>query len=80
MSLYYADYRVDLPISSVLVLALVVALVVVSIIALVRIVQRAGFSGWWVLIILVPVVNLVAFWYFAFGEWPALRPDRKPQT
>jgi uncharacterized membrane protein YhaH (DUF805 family) len=75
MSFYYADYRIDLPISGVLILAPFVALVVVSIIAEVRIVRRAGFSGWWVLITLVPVVNLLAFWYFAFGEWPALRPD-----
>ena len=80
MSLYFADYRIDLPISNVLVFATFIAVVVVSIIALVRIVRRAGFSGWWVLIILVPVVNLLAFWYFAFGEWPALRSGRRPQT
>jgi len=39
----------------------------------VRIVRRAGYSGWWVLILLVPVVNIVMVWVFAFSNWPALR-------
>jgi hypothetical protein len=80
MSFYYADYRIDVPIANVLVLAPFIALLVVSVIALVRISQRAGFSGWWVLILLVPVANLLAFWYFAFGEWPALKSHREPQS
>jgi uncharacterized membrane protein YhaH (DUF805 family) len=80
MSLYYADYRIDVPIANVFVLALFIALLVVTVIAFVRIAQRAGFSGWWVLILLVPVANLLAFWYFAFGEWPAVKSHREPQT
>jgi uncharacterized membrane protein YhaH (DUF805 family) len=80
MSLYYADYRIDLPITNVIVLALFIAQLVVTVTALVRIARRAGYSGWWVLILLVPVVNLLAFWYFAFGEWPAMKPHREPQT
>lgn len=39
----------------------------------VRIIRRAGYSGWWALILLVPVVNLVMIWVFAFSTWPALR-------
>ena len=39
----------------------------------VRIIRRAGYSGWWVLILLVPVVNIVMVWVFAFSNWPALR-------
>ena len=38
----------------------------------VRIVQRTGYSGWWVLLTLVPVVNIVMFWVFAFTRWPAV--------
>ena len=41
-----------------------------------RIVQRAGFSPWWALLVLVPVVNLIALWQFAFGRWPAVDRDR----
>lgn len=39
----------------------------------VRIIRRAGYSGWWVLILLVPVVNIVMVWVFAFSTWPVLR-------
>jgi hypothetical protein len=39
----------------------------------VRIIRRAGYSGWWVLILLVPVVNIVMVWVFAFSTWPILR-------
>jgi uncharacterized membrane protein YhaH (DUF805 family) len=38
-----------------------------------RIVTKAGFSGWWCLVFVVPLVNVVALYYIAFAEWPALR-------
>ncbi|MBU9456521.1 DUF805 domain-containing protein [Burkholderia multivorans] len=38
----------------------------------VRILRRTGHSGWWVLALLIPGVNLAAIWIFAFAEWPAL--------
>lgn len=38
----------------------------------VRIIRRAGYSGWWVLIMLVPIANIVMIWVFAFSDWPAL--------
>lgn len=41
--------------------------------AYVNIVRRAGYSGWWVLIGLVPIVNVVMFMIFAFKEWPVQR-------
>jgi len=52
---------------------LVVAVVLaIYIIPAVNIVQRAGYSGWWVLVTLVPLVNIVMLWVFAFSRWPAL--------
>jgi hypothetical protein len=48
-------------------------LIVLFIAAYVKIVTKAGYSGWWVLIGLVPVVGLVMFLVFAFSDWPALR-------
>jgi hypothetical protein len=36
-----------------------------------RIVRRAGYSGAWSLFALVPGVNLVLLWVFAFIRWPA---------
>lgn len=38
-------------------------------------VRKAGFSGWWVVLSVVPIVGLVLLWIFAFIRWPA-QPDR----
>lgn len=38
-------------------------------------VRKAGFSAWWVLLSLVPVVGIVLLWLFAFAKWPA-QPSR----
>ena len=39
-----------------------------------RVARKAGFHPTWGLVVLVPVVNLIVLWVFAFMiEWPALR-------
>lgn len=38
--------------------------------------RKAGFSGLWSLLLIVPLVNLVALWVFAFMTWPVDDPDR----
>jgi len=38
--------------------------------AYVRILQRAGYSGWMLLLAAIPVVNIVALFSFAFHPWP----------
>ena len=58
-------------------LAVVIASYVVMLVAYVRIIQKAGYSGWWVLVGLVPVLNLVMFLVFAFSEWPVLRENER---
>jgi hypothetical protein len=35
-----------------------------------KILSRVGYSGWWSLLALIPIVNLIALWMFAFGQWP----------
>jgi len=37
-----------------------------------RIVDKAGFNGWWALTSLVPLLNLIMPVIFAFKPWPAL--------
>jgi hypothetical protein len=59
--------------AALVVVVVYLAIVVVSIIAAVRIVSKAGYSGWWVLITIVPIVNFVMLLVFAFSEWPVLR-------
>jgi uncharacterized membrane protein YhaH (DUF805 family) len=35
-----------------------------------RIMRRTGYSGWWSLLVLIPLVNLIGLWVFAFARWP----------
>lgn len=35
-----------------------------------RITQKAGFSGFWSLLLLVPLVNLLFLYFLAFARWP----------
>ena len=56
-------------------LAVLAAFYLVMLLAYVRIIQKAGYSGWWVLVGLVPVLNLVMFLVFAFSRWPVLREN-----
>ncbi len=41
-----------------------------------KVAEKAGFDGWWGLILLVPVVNIIMIWVFAFSPWP-LQRDRR---
>ncbi len=40
-----------------------------------QVLLRTGFSQWWTLLVLVPLVNLVALWIFAFSTWPHQSPE-----
>ena len=54
-------------------LVVYVAVAVIFFIAYVRIIQKAGYSGWWILVGLVPILNVVMVLVFAFSRWPVLR-------
>ena len=43
-----------------------------------RIVYKAGFDGWWVLVLLIPIVNIAMIWIFAFIRWPNIKSGIKP--
>lgn len=47
---------------------------VVFIYPLWRIASRAGFPGAVSLLMLIPVVNVIAIWVFAFVKWPIDKP------
>lgn len=54
---------------------LIIFLLVLSVLLLwpaIRILHRAGYSGWWVLLGFVPLVNLICCYIFAFARWPGL--------
>ncbi|KSW21261.1 hypothetical protein ATM99_14605 [Cellulomonas sp. B6] len=54
---------------------MIAAFYLVVLVAYVRIIQKAGYSGWWVLVGLVPGLNLVMFLVFAYSRWPVLREN-----
>ncbi len=35
-----------------------------------RILRRLGMSGWWAVLAVIPLVNLVSLWILAFVGWP----------
>lgn len=38
-----------------------------------KIFSKAGYSGWWSLIMLIPIVSLLGLFFLAFSEWPIRR-------
>ncbi|MBS3954294.1 MAG: hypothetical protein KGZ88_15205 [Methylomicrobium sp.] len=42
-----------------------------------KILAKAGHHQAWVLCLLIPVVNIIMIWIFAFAHWPNLKPDIK---
>lgn len=38
-----------------------------------RILTRTGHSGWWSFLLLVPLVNIIAFWIFSYKRWPNVK-------
>lgn len=49
------------------------AIWVIFLIGYIKIISKAGYSGWWVLIMFVPIVNIIMFLVFAYKEWPIQR-------
>lgn len=47
------------------------------VIAYVKIISKAGYSGWWILVMLIPLVNVIMLLVFAFKEWPIQREVRE---
>jgi hypothetical protein len=70
------NYAVSVSPSAVVLLICYLAGAIVTLIALVRIIQKAGYSGWWVIILFVPIINIIAIWYFGFSRWPGADEDR----
>jgi hypothetical protein len=42
------------------------------------VIKKAGYSGWWVLLGLIPFVGLISLWIFAFSRWPV--DDQTPEN
>jgi hypothetical protein len=53
-----------------------IVVVVVLVWPVAKILRRAGFSGWWSILMFVPIANYVALWVFALARWPMLEKSR----
>ena len=54
---------------------LIIALLIWAFIAIFgRILNRTGYSRWWLLSMFVPLLNLIMLWVFAFANWPVSKP------
>ena len=42
-----------------------------------KVLSRAGFSRWWVLVAFLPIVAWLGIWVFAYVRWPKLDPPRE---
>jgi uncharacterized membrane protein YhaH (DUF805 family) len=53
-------------------LLIVIVVIAFWLIPAIKILRKAGYSGWWCLLLFVPIVNIVMYWVFAFARWPNL--------
>jgi hypothetical protein len=54
-------------------LVIIAIVLVIYLVPLVMIIRKAGYNGFWVLLLFVPLVNIIMLWVFAFAKWPSLR-------
>lgn len=62
------------PVHWIIVLVVFGALIVVPIWAWCTIVKKAGFSPWWGLLSIIPLVNIAMLFVFAYSKWPTDNP------
>lgn len=54
-------------------LLIIIVMTAVIVVPFWRIFSKAGFSGAFSLLMLIPLLNLIMIFVLAFAEWPALR-------
>jgi uncharacterized membrane protein YhaH (DUF805 family) len=40
---------------------------------IVMILRKAGYSGWWALLAIIPFAAFLGLWFLALARWPALQ-------
>jgi len=58
------------------ILILIAGISSINVIPFWRIFSKAGYPGWWSLSQLIPFLNLIILFIFAFSEWPVLKKKR----
>ena len=60
---------------AIIIIAACIAYFLVPIWFITKILNKTGFSRWFSIIYLIPIVNIIALWVFAFVKWPMI--DKK---
>jgi len=55
---------------------IIIFFIFVYVFPVVKILNKAVYSGWWCILAFVPLANLIMLWAFAFASWPSLRDQR----
>lgn len=52
-------------------LLILVVLIAIHVLVFGAVALKAGFSRWWSILMVLPLINVIAIWVFAFIDWPA---------
>jgi len=52
-------------------LVILFVFIAITVLAFGPVAKKAGYSRWWSLLLVIPLVNLIMVWVFAFMKWPA---------
>lgn len=66
--------------AGIIVVIIYIAIIALFVVGYWKIWSKAGFNGAWSLLMLVPLVNLGAFLYLAFAEWPIHKQVNPPSA
>jgi len=73
----FGHWAIALSLTGLLFVAVFVGLCfVIFLLPIIRIVRRTGHSGWWALLVLVPLANIIALQILAYGRWPAINEEQ----
>lgn len=54
------------------IILVILCLIIIPAIFVSRILGKAGFSPWLAILSIIPLVNLIFLWVFAFIDWPGV--------
>jgi hypothetical protein len=55
----------------------VIVIAAIYFIPTIKILNKAGYTGWWSVLSLIPLVNIIMLWVFAFADWPSLQGSER---
>ena len=53
-----------------IVVLIYIAVIGAFFVSAVRILNRLGYSGWWSILVLIPIANVVGLWKLSKARWP----------